>query len=116
MAPQEKKLAHSTDPIPEEKRARRIVRGHILFAFGLLLTLGLAWLLAKEILLIYVSALFAAVLMPVVNRIMKINLLGRQSVKTCRDLSARRRHGPRRRCLSDGRPSSGPSRPQPVLC
>lgn len=81
MALQEKKLVHSTDLTPEEKRARRKVRGHILFAFALLLALGLAWLLAKEIILIYVSALFAAVLMPVVNRIMKINLRGHSASK-----------------------------------
>jgi len=45
------------------------VRGHILFAVGVFLLLGLAWTLQKELLIIYVSALFATVLMPVVNRI-----------------------------------------------
>lgn len=57
------------------------MRGHILFTFGLLLALGLSWLLAKEIILIYVSALFAAVLMPIVNRIMRINIFGRRASK-----------------------------------
>lgn len=57
------------------------MRGHILFTFGLLLAVGLSWLLVKEIILIYVSALFAAVLMPIVNRIMRINLLGRKASK-----------------------------------
>jgi len=57
------------------------VRGHILFAFGILLALGLAWLLVKEIILVYVSALFAAVLMPIVNRITKINFQGRRASK-----------------------------------
>lgn len=79
MAPQEKKLAPSTDLTPDEKQSRGIVRGHILFTFGLLLALGLAWLLVKEIILIYVSALFAAVLMPIVNRITGISILGRRA-------------------------------------
>ncbi|MEG9435643.1 AI-2E family transporter [Edaphobacter sp. HDX4] len=47
----------------------------------LLLALGLAWLLAKEIILIYVSALFAAVLMPIVNHIMQIKVRGRRTSK-----------------------------------
>jgi predicted PurR-regulated permease PerM len=79
--PQENKLAYETDSTIQEKHSRRIVRGHILFAFGLLLALGLAWLLAKEIILIYVSALFAAVLMPIVNRIMRTHIRGKQPSK-----------------------------------
>lgn len=80
--PWRKKLLPTTDPpISDENRSRRIVRGHILFTFAILLLLGLAWLLAKEILLIYVSALFAAVLMPIVNRIMQINFRGRSASK-----------------------------------
>lgn len=57
------------------------MRGHILFAFTLLLALGLSWLLVKEIILIYVSALFAAVLMPIVNRIMRTDIRGRKPSK-----------------------------------
>ena len=56
-------------PIPPEQ-ARSAVRGHILFAFAVLLALALAWRLREVLALIYVSALFAVVLMPVVNRIM----------------------------------------------
>jgi predicted PurR-regulated permease PerM len=74
-------VVHPIGLTPDENRSRRIVRGHILFAFGILLALGLAWLLVKEIILIYVSALFAAVLMPIVNRIMKINFRGRSASK-----------------------------------
>jgi predicted PurR-regulated permease PerM len=74
-------VVHPIGLTPDENRSRRIVRGHILFAFGMLLALGLAWLLVKEIILIYVSALFAAVLMPIVNRIMKINFRGRSASK-----------------------------------
>jgi predicted PurR-regulated permease PerM len=58
-----------------------VVRGHILFAFVLLLGFGLVYLLAKELVLIYVSALFAAVLMPIVNRIMQTNIRGRRPSK-----------------------------------
>jgi len=46
-----------------------------------LLALGLAWLLVKEILLIYVSALFAVVLMPIVKRIMQVKIRGRRASK-----------------------------------
>ncbi|QHS53582.1 AI-2E family transporter [Edaphobacter sp. 12200R-103] len=42
---------------------------------------GLVYLLAKELVLIYVSALFAAVLMPIVNRIMQTNIRGRRPSK-----------------------------------
>jgi predicted PurR-regulated permease PerM len=41
-----------------------------------LLLLALAWTLQKELLILYVSALFAVVLMPVVNRITKFKLRG----------------------------------------
>lgn len=51
----------------EEKTSTRIVRGHILFTIGVLLFLAVAWFVRKEIVLVYVSALFAAVLMPAVN-------------------------------------------------
>lgn len=42
-------------------------RSDILFAFGLLLACGLAWLLRDVLMLLYVSALFATVLTPVVR-------------------------------------------------
>ncbi len=53
----------------EEKRSRGAVRGNILFTIGVLLLLALAWVLLKELVILYVSALFAAVLMPAVDRI-----------------------------------------------
>jgi predicted PurR-regulated permease PerM len=52
------------------------VRGHILFAFGVMLALALAWRLRDVVLLVYVSALAAVVLMPAVNGIMRFNLRG----------------------------------------
>ena len=52
---------------PAEKQ--RSVRGHIVFTISMLLLLALAWRLREVLELVYVSALFAVVLMPVVKRI-----------------------------------------------
>ena len=52
------------------------VRGHILFAFGVALLLALAWRLRSVLELVYVSALFAVVLMPVVQNIMQLRIRG----------------------------------------
>jgi predicted PurR-regulated permease PerM len=46
----------------------------ILFAFGVAVTLYFAWLLRDVLVLIYVSALFAVVLMPVVRGIMSLRI------------------------------------------
>jgi predicted PurR-regulated permease PerM len=67
----------SIDLTPDQRSSRAIVRGHILFAFGVLILLGVAWLLVKELLIIYVSALFAAVLMPAVTWITNTKIGGR---------------------------------------
>jgi predicted PurR-regulated permease PerM len=61
---------------PYEKRSRAEVRGHIIFCIVVLLLLALAWTLQKELLILYVSALFAVVLMPFVARITRLNLRG----------------------------------------
>ena len=47
--------------------ASKSVRNNIIFFFAILLSLALAWKLAKEIEILYVSALFAVVLTPIVN-------------------------------------------------
>ncbi len=47
--------------------ASKSVRNNILFFFAVLLSLLLAWKLVKELEILYVSALFAVVLMPIVN-------------------------------------------------
>jgi predicted PurR-regulated permease PerM len=60
---------------PEEKRAVA-VRGHMLFAVGIFLLLALCYKIARELEIIYVSALFAVVLMPAVRRITTLNLRG----------------------------------------
>src|ERR1017187_4026936 len=52
------------------------IRGHILFAFGVVIVLALAWRLREVLTLIYVSGLFAVVLMPVVRAIMLFEVRG----------------------------------------
>ena len=64
------------DLTPYEKRSRAEVRGYILFAILVLLLFALAYTLVREIEIIYVSALFAVVLMPAVNRIRQIEIRG----------------------------------------
>src|ERR1700744_1095626 len=58
-----------------EERAQTL-RGAILLAFGLALGCYLAWLLRAELLLLYVSALFAVVLRPLVEFIAGFNIRG----------------------------------------
>ena len=65
----------TTTPTQSEK-TQSAIRGHILFAFGIVLALALAWRLRDVLLLIYVSALFAVVLMPAVSSIMRFELRG----------------------------------------
>jgi predicted PurR-regulated permease PerM len=50
------------------------VRGNILFFFAVILGLLLAWRLRAVLELVYVSALFAVVLMPVVQRVMNLKI------------------------------------------
>jgi predicted PurR-regulated permease PerM len=61
-------------------QTRSDIRGHILFAIAVLLALALAWRLRDVLVLIYVSALFAVVLMPVVNNITSFQLRGTRHV------------------------------------
>jgi predicted PurR-regulated permease PerM len=51
------------------EQGRGSVRREIVFAFALLLALYVAWLVRAELLLLYVSALFAVVLTPVVEMV-----------------------------------------------
>jgi predicted PurR-regulated permease PerM len=75
LNPQEIALPHSTTPTWKQ-REPNIVRGHILFAFGVMLALALAWRLRETLTLVYVSAMFAVVLSPVINAIMRFELRG----------------------------------------
>ena len=59
---------------PAFSKSSRSVRGHILFAFGIALTLYFAWLLRDVLVLLYVSALAAIVLMPVVRGVQRIRI------------------------------------------
>ena len=52
------------------------MRGHIFFAVGIFVLLGLCFQLRKELEIIYVSGLFAVVLMPAVNTLTNLNLRG----------------------------------------
>ena len=66
-------------PTPEEEIAsdrRGAVRNNILFAFGVAIALALAWKIRETLILIYVSALFAVVLIPVVQAIMDFEMRG----------------------------------------
>jgi predicted PurR-regulated permease PerM len=52
---------------PSAPKAAPSIRGQIVFTFALLLAIYVAWLLRSVLMLIYVSALFAVVLSPVVR-------------------------------------------------
>jgi predicted PurR-regulated permease PerM len=71
-------LPQSDPPSPAERseQSRVNTRSHILFAIGILLLLALAWKLSEELEMLYVSALFAVVLMPIVNKISDISIRG----------------------------------------
>ena len=59
----------------------RSLRSDIVFAFGLALACALAWLVRDVLTLLYVSALFAVVLTPVVGKIANLRIRGRQPFK-----------------------------------
>jgi predicted PurR-regulated permease PerM len=58
---------------PEGDRARS-VRGYIVFTFAIVLTLAAAYVIREILLLLYVSALFAVVLTPVIRSIMRLHV------------------------------------------
>ena len=51
-------------------------RSNIIFFFAILIALGLAWRLTRELEILYVSALFAVVLMPIIAWIRKLTIRG----------------------------------------
>ncbi|MBV8631968.1 MAG: AI-2E family transporter [Silvibacterium sp.] len=61
-------------PVSARLRRQRAVRGNILFAFGVALALYTAWHVRDVLEIIYVSALFAVVLMPVMRGIMRLQI------------------------------------------
>jgi predicted PurR-regulated permease PerM len=66
----------TTDPEHpiERKRPGRTLRSDIVFTFALGIGLAVAYYLRKELALLYVSALFAVVLMPVLRGVQKIKI------------------------------------------
>jgi len=66
-------IAVPTDTTIKQTRS---LRSDIVFTFALALGLYLAWVVRDVLVLLYVSALFAVVLMPVVNGIMKLHIGG----------------------------------------
>jgi predicted PurR-regulated permease PerM len=56
------------------ERPHRNARGDILFTFAIAIGLYLAWLLRDVLVLLYVSALFAVVLMPVVRGVRRLRI------------------------------------------
>ncbi len=58
----------------ETPAERRAIRRHILFAIAVVVSLGIAWQLLHVLEIVYVSALFAVVLTPVVQRIQMIKV------------------------------------------
>jgi len=60
---------------PEVRKPRtRTLRSDIVFTFALAIGLAIAWQLREELALLYVSALFAVVLMPVIRGVQKIKI------------------------------------------
>jgi predicted PurR-regulated permease PerM len=60
-----------TEPAPSSTQK---VRGHIVFAFALALAIYLAWMLRGFLVLIYVAALFAVILTPVVRATSRLHI------------------------------------------
>jgi predicted PurR-regulated permease PerM len=60
-----------TSPGEEQRRA---IRGHILFFFAMVIVMWLSWRLRSVIEIVYVSALFAVVLTPIVQQVMKFRI------------------------------------------
>jgi predicted PurR-regulated permease PerM len=60
----------------ESSKKTQTVRGYILFTFAVAIAIALAWKLHQVLGLVYVSALFAVVLMPIVQKIMKLKVRG----------------------------------------
>jgi predicted PurR-regulated permease PerM len=71
-------LSSSSSPIAQKRNVA--VRSHILFTFGVAVALALAWHLREVLMLVYVSALFAVVLMPVVTNIQLIEFRGSRHI------------------------------------
>jgi predicted PurR-regulated permease PerM len=65
---------YQSNAAEERSKQSATIRGHILFAFAVALALALAWRLLSVLQLVYVSALFAVILMPLVQNIMRLRI------------------------------------------
>lgn len=65
--PQDISAPSAAAPNARIEAAAKGDRGNIIFFFAILMAIGLAWKLSKELEILYVAALFAVVLMPIVN-------------------------------------------------
>ncbi|HSY34585.1 MAG TPA: AI-2E family transporter [Acidobacteriaceae bacterium] len=65
---------YNSNPADDRSTEVSTVRGYILFVFAIALGLALAWRLRQVLELVYVSALFAVVLMPLVQKIMCLRI------------------------------------------
>ena len=57
-------------------KSAQSIRGHIVFAFAFAFAIYVAWLLRSVLVLLYVSALFAVVLSPVVRATSRLRVGG----------------------------------------
>jgi predicted PurR-regulated permease PerM len=67
-------LTREGTPLSRRALRQRAMRGNILFAFGIAIGLYVAWRVIDVLEIIYVSALFAVVLMPVMRGIMRLRI------------------------------------------
>ena len=74
MSMTEPAIAETASKAEAPTRRTRTLRSDIVFTFALAIGLYLAWLVRNVLVLLYVSALFAVVLMPVVRGIMKLRI------------------------------------------
>ncbi len=65
-------MGHLSPPLHPSPPSK--VRGYILFSFGIAICLYLAWMTREVLVLLYVSGLFAVVLMPVVRGVQRLRL------------------------------------------
>lgn len=72
----------TTPTSPAATERRDAARSHIIFAVALALLLFFCFKLHKELQIIYVSALFAVVLMPLISKITDLNLRGYRPSRT----------------------------------
>ena len=69
-------MASPEDVAPAQTARSRSVRGYIVFAFAVALVLAIAYFMRQILMLLYVSALFAVVLSPLIQAITRISIRG----------------------------------------